>query len=111
MRERRAAAAALLSDFELEAELREGAHVDGTEEGGGGGDGGDAVANPFNEAYASWPFRWWVLGSAAVLHKPMPRGACYDLRELERCLETLVRSRKQQEVAGQPAPGRSSSQE
>ena len=37
----------------------------------------------FEAAYASWPFRFWVLSSTQVLFKAMPKDACYDLRDLE----------------------------
>lgn len=67
----------------------------------------DGIANGFNAAYASWPFRWWVLTpnqeeevaqggaprrpcprrAATVAQKPMPRNAQYDLDELEGWLE------------------------
>ena len=51
-------------------------------------------ANPFNAAYASWPFRFWVVSRTAVLFKPMPRGATYDLNELEDFLRQYVAGRR-----------------
>ena len=46
------------------------------------------------EAYASWPFRLWVVSRTAVLFKPMPRGATYDLNELEDFLRQYVAGRR-----------------
>ena len=67
----------------------------------------DGIDNAFNSAYASWPFRWWVLtpesgsGSGAwaaatrarVAQKPMPRHAAYDVGELEAWLQEDHRRR------------------
>ena len=72
--ERVAAARALLSDYELAPELSAECYA-------------DPIANPFESAYASWPFRFWVLGNSAVLLKAMPRDAMYELGEIEAHLE------------------------
>ncbi len=49
----------------------------------------DGEGDPFNAAYASWPFRFWALlpSPPRVALKPMPRRAAYDLGDLERWLE------------------------
>lgn len=52
----------------------------------------DGDGNPFNEAYKSWPFRFWAItkdcqGKARVAFKPMPTNATYDVEELERWFE------------------------
>mmetsp|Transcript_7346 Transcript_7346/g.12975 ORF Transcript_7346/g.12975 Transcript_7346/m.12975 type:complete len:129 (-) Transcript_7346:296-682(-) len=76
--ERLAAARILLADVDVAAELRSNCYA-------------DAIDNCFDAAYASWPFRFWVLNASQVLLKPMPRGATYDLGELEQYLEGLHR--------------------
>ena len=48
----------------------------------------DTMDDNFNKAYASWPFRFWVLepatnGTHTVAFKPMPKNASYDLSELD----------------------------
>ena len=49
----------------------------------------DTMDDNFNKAYASWPFRFWVLEPATddaphtVAFKPMPKNASYDLSELD----------------------------
>ena len=48
----------------------------------------DGEGSPFNAAYASWPFRFWVLlpggsGGPVVGFKAMPQNAAYDLNDLE----------------------------
>lgn len=55
----------------------------------------DTMANEFNKAYASWPFRFWVLcpGSPHTIQfKPMPKEAMYDLDELRSHLHSHVGS-------------------
>jgi len=47
----------------------------------------DKIDNEFESAYASWPFRFWVLNSTQILFKAMPKQAAYDLRELEQFLK------------------------
>mmetsp|Transcript_41299 Transcript_41299/g.53299 ORF Transcript_41299/g.53299 Transcript_41299/m.53299 type:complete len:102 (-) Transcript_41299:298-603(-) len=57
----------------------------------------DLENDPFNTAYASWPFRFWVLtqtdnpcslpDSPKVSFKPMPEEASYDFGELDHWLE------------------------
>ena len=43
-------------------------------------------ANAFDAAFASWPFRFWVVHDGLVALKPMPVGASYDIGELGRYL-------------------------
>jgi hypothetical protein len=76
----------------------------------------DDMSNSFNTAYASWPFRFWVLlpphsppqlplgqtaetvGSEGMAHtkdwsvgfKPMPRGGTYNLGELDAFLLSML---------------------
>jgi len=71
--DRLVAARALVEDFSLPKELATNFWA-------------DDIANGFDAAYASWPFRFWVLSSEAVLLKPMPKGMMYDLGDLERFL-------------------------
>ena len=48
----------------------------------------DTISNAFNEKYASWPFRFWVLEPSkngvphTVGFKAMPKNAMYDLSDL-----------------------------
>lgn len=48
----------------------------------------DTFGNEFNRAYASWPFRFWVLERpcpqepARVGFKAMPQDSCYRLEDL-----------------------------
>lgn len=72
--ERLAAARALLADCEVAAPLREAFFA-------------DAMGDPFDAAYASWPLRFWVLERERVLFKAMPRDASYDVGELEAFLQ------------------------
>lgn len=51
----------------------------------------DAMTNEFNHAYASWPFRFWVIDGSAVTFKPMPKNCTYELGELQTHLEQRVR--------------------
>jgi hypothetical protein len=43
----------------------------------------DSIENKFESAYASWPFRFWILTPSRVLFKAMPKGDRYDLNDLE----------------------------
>ena len=70
LNERLAAARALLADYEVAAPLREHFYA-------------DALGEPFDAAYASWPLRFWVLSRDRVIFKAMPRDASYDIGELE----------------------------
>ena len=70
LQDRLDAARALLNDYELAPELAAGCYA-------------DPIDNPFESAYASWPFRFWVVSDEAVLLKPMPRDSAYDVGELE----------------------------
>lgn len=55
----------------------------------------DPVANPFEEAYAVWPFRFYILqrpaagGSPEVVFKAMPKDASYDITEARDFLLSL----------------------
>ncbi|KAJ1459145.1 hypothetical protein M885DRAFT_586047 [Pelagophyceae sp. CCMP2097] len=49
----------------------------------------DTMDDAFESQFHSWPFRWWVLQAGRVAHKPMPKGAAYDIGELEAALEEL----------------------
>lgn len=53
----------------------------------------DTITNDFQSAYASWPFRFWVITQSEVIFKPMPKNASYDLSELEDCLIKLSKDR------------------
>ena len=44
----------------------------------------------FNTAYASWPFRFWVLTEDRVAFKPMPQDSAYDIRELDSFLQSVT---------------------
>jgi len=90
MQGRLAAGRALLTDYDVASEVVWFA---------------DTMTDAFNNAYASWPFRFWVLGPSEpppsgtsgggggggwrVRLKPMPKDATYDLNELERHLAGL----------------------
>ena len=50
----------------------------------------DPIGNQFNSTYASWPFRFWVMTPDKITFKPMPKGACYDMGELDQHLEALL---------------------
>ena len=58
----------------------------------------DGVNESFEAAYASWPFRFWVLSSTQVLFKAMPKDACYDLRDLEIFLTEYYYGQKRDNV-------------
>jgi len=49
----------------------------------------DTMNNSFNEAYASWPFRFWVLSRERILFKAMPQNARYSLQDLDDFLTDL----------------------
>jgi len=66
--ERLKAARLLLSDYEFDSRITFFA---------------DDMQNSFNCAYASWPFRFWVLMQGTVQLKAMPNNAQYDLNELD----------------------------
>ena len=76
IQERLQAARLLLADVEMAAELWSNCYADG-------------IDDRFDAAYASWPFRFWVLNASRVLLKPMPQGMTYDLGELEQYLKGL----------------------
>lgn len=75
MSDRVAAAKAFISDFHVAPQVRWFA---------------DTMDNSFNKAYASWPFRFWVLTPDQVLLKPMPVDATYDIAELSIFLQALT---------------------
>ena len=72
--ERLSAARTLLADHAVAAPLKDAFYA-------------DAIGDPFDGAYASWPLRFWVLSRERVLFKAMPRDASYDLGELEAFLQ------------------------
>lgn len=47
----------------------------------------DSMEDAFNNAFASWPFRFWAIVNGRVALKPQPREATYNLRELGGWLE------------------------
>lgn len=52
----------------------------------------DGMSDPFNAAYPSWPFRFWVLSEEKVMFKAMPRDSCYHLGDLDKFLASLSES-------------------
>lgn len=57
----------------------------------------DDMSNDFNNKYASWPFRFWVLKKDGLLRprvqfKAMPRLAAYFLEDLDESLIRLTAS-------------------
>jgi len=46
----------------------------------------DTMEDAFNNAFASWPFRFWVILDGRVALKPHPVDASYDVNELGRWL-------------------------
>lgn len=47
----------------------------------------DSMEDSFNAAFASWPFRSWVVLDGALAFKAQPREANYDVTELGAWLE------------------------
>jgi len=51
----------------------------------------DSIENEFNCAFASWPFRFWVIelgGEEPIVgFKAMPQGATYKIKHLDQYLE------------------------
>jgi hypothetical protein len=88
--ERCAACQALLADFDVNEGITWYA---------------DTMDNAFNHAYASWPFRFWVLSPGRVELKPMPHDlqrtdyrAWYEIRDLDAWLAAY------QQSEGEPTP-------
>jgi hypothetical protein len=84
LEERLAACRALFTDFEVSPGITWYA---------------DTMDNGFNRAYASWPFRFWVLSPERVELKPMPGDlqrtdyrAWYEIGDLEAWLLAYQRS-------------------
>jgi len=50
----------------------------------------DHIENHFNNAFASWPLRYWVFHEGKVAYKAMPKNAQYLLSDLEAALESTV---------------------
>lgn len=50
----------------------------------------DSEANAFNNAYAAWPLRFYLIDNNRVEHVPMPTNGAYDPNELDTWLQTKV---------------------
>lgn len=46
----------------------------------------DTMDDSFDRAFASWPFRFWVVQEGKIALKPQPQDAKYDIGELVRWL-------------------------
>ena len=53
----------------------------------------DTMEDAFNQEFASWPFRFWIVLDGRVALKPNPQDASYDVNELGRWLEKYVSDR------------------
>jgi len=42
----------------------------------------DPIDNPFEEAYAPWPIRFYVLEDERIVYLPEPKNATYDIAAL-----------------------------
>lgn len=47
----------------------------------------DSIENEFNETYASWPLRFYLIDNGILEYIAMPQGGAYDMSELDRWLE------------------------
>jgi len=47
----------------------------------------DPIENGFEEAFAAWPIRFYILHQEKVLFKAQPSGVGYDLEQVFACLD------------------------
>jgi len=50
----------------------------------------DTMDNEFDTAFASWPFRFWIVKDGKIALKPQPKDAKYDIGELTQWLGTFA---------------------
>lgn len=50
----------------------------------------DSIENDFNNTYACWPLRFYLIDQGIIEHIPMPRDGAYDPSEIDTWLETKL---------------------
>lgn len=46
----------------------------------------DSMENSFNELYACWPLRYYLIDNGVIEHVPQPKGAAYNVLEIDHWL-------------------------
>lgn len=50
----------------------------------------DCIENEFNDTYAAWPLRFYLIDNGTLEHIAMPTGGAYDMSEVDRWLDMKV---------------------
>jgi len=55
----------------------------------------DSLENGFNDVFACWPFRYYIIDKGRIVHKaePLPVTFAYDITTIEPLLKELAQRR------------------